>query len=182
LSDTAKRKVCVVLVDRANYGRLKPVMRAIADNPALQLQVLAAGTMVLERFDLPVRVVRRTTSQWTARCILSLKDPPRPRWRNPSVFAMVEFASEFQRLKPDVILLIGDRYEALAAAIAAAYMNICIVHVQGGEVSGSIDEKRTARDHEVLALSFPEHETLGAVSDTDGRTPRDDPGHRLPGE
>jgi UDP-hydrolysing UDP-N-acetyl-D-glucosamine 2-epimerase len=55
-------------------------------------------------------------------------------------FAVVEFASEFQRLQPDVILLIGDRYEALAAAIAAAYMNLCIVHMQGGEVSGSIDE------------------------------------------
>ena len=53
---------------------------------------------------------------------------------------MVEFASEFQRSKPDVILLIGDRYEALAAVIAAAYMNICIAHIQGGEVSGSIDE------------------------------------------
>jgi hypothetical protein len=52
------RKVCVVLVDRANYGRLKPVMQAIADHPKLELQVLAAGTMVLERFDQPVRVVR----------------------------------------------------------------------------------------------------------------------------
>ena len=55
-------------------------------------------------------------------------------------FAVVEFSSEFQRLKPDVVMLIGDRYEALAAALAAAYMNICIVHIQGGEVSGSIDE------------------------------------------
>src|SRR2546430_10974019 len=51
------------------------------------------------------------------------------------------FASEFQRLRPDLVLLIGDRYEALAAAIAAAYMNICIAHIQGGEVSGSIDER-----------------------------------------
>src|SRR5260370_22227516 len=55
-------------------------------------------------------------------------------------FAVVEFSSEFHRLKPDVVVLIGDRYEALAAAIAAAYMNICLVHIQGGEVSGSIDE------------------------------------------
>jgi len=55
-------------------------------------------------------------------------------------FGVVEFASEFQRLKPDVVLLIGDRYEMLAAAIAAAYMNICVTHIQGGEVSGSIDE------------------------------------------
>jgi len=55
-------------------------------------------------------------------------------------FGVVEFANGFQRLSPDIVLIIGDRYEALSAAIAAAYMNICIVHIQGGEVSGSIDE------------------------------------------
>lgn len=140
MSNTAKRKVCVVLVDRANYGRLKPVMRAIADNPALQLQVLAAGTMVLERFDLPVRVVREDNFTVDGEVYIELEGSTPATMAKSVGFAMVEFASEFQRLKPDVILLIGDRYEALAAAIAAAYMNICIVHVQGGEVSGSIDE------------------------------------------
>lgn len=140
MSNTAKRKVCVVLVDRANYGRLKPVMRAIADNPALELQVLAAGTMVLERFDLPVRVVREDNFTVDGEVYIELEGSTPATMAKSVGFAMVEFASEFQRLKPDVILLIGDRYEALAAAIAAAYMNICIVHVQGGEVSGSIDE------------------------------------------
>ena len=56
MSNSGRRKVCVVLVDRANSGRLKPVMRAIGEEPTLQLQVLAAGTMVLERFDQPVRI------------------------------------------------------------------------------------------------------------------------------
>jgi len=140
LSNSARRKVCVVLVDRANYGRLKPVMRAIADNPALQLQVVAAGTMVLERFDLPVRVVREDNFTVDSEVYIELEGSTPATMAKSVGFAMVEFASEFQRLKPDVILLIGDRYEALAAAIAAAYMNICIVHVQGGEVSGSIDE------------------------------------------
>src|SRR5207244_11240360 len=70
-------------------------------------------------------------------------------------FGVVEFASEFQRLKPDVILLIGDRYEALSAAIAAAYMNICIVHVQGGEVSGSIDESARHAITKFAHFHFP---------------------------
>jgi UDP-hydrolysing UDP-N-acetyl-D-glucosamine 2-epimerase len=55
-------------------------------------------------------------------------------------FGVIEFASEFQRLKPDIVLIIGDRYEALSAVLAAAFMNLCIAHIQGGEVSGSIDE------------------------------------------
>jgi UDP-hydrolysing UDP-N-acetyl-D-glucosamine 2-epimerase len=70
-------------------------------------------------------------------------------------FGVVEFASEFQRLKPDVVLLIGDRYEALAAAVAAAYMNLCILHVQGGEVSGSIDESARHAISKFAHFHFP---------------------------
>jgi len=70
-------------------------------------------------------------------------------------FAMMEFASEFQRLKPNIVLLIGDRYEALAAAIAAAYMNICVAHIQGGEVSGSIDESARHAISKFAHFHFP---------------------------
>src|SRR5205814_192037 len=70
-------------------------------------------------------------------------------------FGIVEFASEFQRLKPDVVLIIGDRYEALAAAMAAAYMNICIAHIQGGEVSGSIDESARHAISKFAHFHFP---------------------------
>jgi UDP-hydrolysing UDP-N-acetyl-D-glucosamine 2-epimerase len=70
-------------------------------------------------------------------------------------FGVVEFASEFQRVKPDLILLIGDRYEALSAAIAAAYMNICIAHIQGGEVSGSIDESTRHAISKFAQFHFP---------------------------
>jgi hypothetical protein len=57
LAASVKRRVCVVLVDRANYGRLKPVMTAIRERRQLELQVVTAGTMVLERFGEPSRVV-----------------------------------------------------------------------------------------------------------------------------
>ena len=59
LKPTKPRKICVVLVDRANYGRMKPVMETIQAHPDLTLQVIAAGTMVLERFQFPVEVVRK---------------------------------------------------------------------------------------------------------------------------
>lgn len=135
-----RRKVCVVLVDRANYGRLKPVMRAMAASPDLQLQTVAAGTMVLERFDLPLQVVRRDGYTIDSEVYIELEGSTPATMAKSVGFGVVEFASEFQRLRSDLVLVIGDRYEALAAAIAAAYMNLCIVHIQGGEVSGSIDE------------------------------------------
>src|SRR6185437_5754192 len=70
-------------------------------------------------------------------------------------FGVVEFASEFHRLKPDVVVLIGDRYEALAAAVAAAYMNLTLVHIQGGEVSGSIDESARHAITKFAHFHFP---------------------------
>jgi UDP-hydrolysing UDP-N-acetyl-D-glucosamine 2-epimerase len=150
-----RRKVCVVLVDRANYGRLKPVIRAIAAHPALELQLLAAGTMVLERFDLPVQVVRRDGFRVDGEIYIELEGSTPATMAKSVGFGVVEFASEFQRLKPDVVLLIGDRYEALAAAIAAAYMNICIAHIQGGEVSGSIDESARHAISKFAHYHFP---------------------------
>jgi len=142
-------------VDRANYGRLKPVMQAIASHPKLELQVLAAGTMVLERFDTPVRVVKEDGFNVDGEVYIELEGSTPATMAKSVGFAVVEFASEFQRLKPDIVLLIGDRYEALAAAIAAAYMNLCLVHLQGGEVSGSIDESARHAISKFSHFHFP---------------------------
>ena len=134
------RSVCVVLIDRANYGRLKPVMSAIDDHPTLSLQVLAGGTLVLDRFQRPVDNVRDDGFRVDGEVFMEVEGN-RPTTMAKSVgLGIVEFTAEFQRLKPDVVVLIGDRYEALAATIAAVYSNLCVVHLQGGEVSGSIDE------------------------------------------
>ena len=150
MSERRPRTICVVLVDRANYGRLKPVMQAIKDQPDLELQVLATGTMVLERFGQPVNVVRQDGFEVVSEIYIELEGSTPTTMAKSVGFGVVEFASEFHRLKPDIVLVIGDRYEALAAAIAAAYMNLTLVHLQGGEVSGSIDE--SAR-HAITKLS-----------------------------
>lgn len=134
------RKICVILVDRANYGRLKPVMQAIQNRSELHLQVIASGTMVLERFGYPVNIVREDDFPIDGEIFIEVEGSIPATMAKSVGFAVIEFSSEFKRLNPDIVLVIGDRYEALAAAIAAAFMNITIVHIQGGEVSGSIDE------------------------------------------
>lgn len=151
----SRRKVCVVLVDRANYGRMKPVMQAIRAREDLELQVLAAGTMVLERFDLPVNVVRADGFHVDGEVFIELEGSTPVTMAKSVGFAVVEFASELQRLRPDIVLLIGDRYEMLAAAIAAAYMNVCTAHIQGGEVSGSIDESARHAISKFAHFHFP---------------------------
>jgi UDP-hydrolysing UDP-N-acetyl-D-glucosamine 2-epimerase len=115
-------------------------MAAVQQRKGLELQVLAAGTMVLERFQQPVTIVRGDGFPVDGQIYMELEGSTPTTMAKSVGFGIVEFCNEFQRLRPDIVLLIGDRYEALAAAIAAAYMNLCIVHIQGGEVSGSIDE------------------------------------------
>src|SRR5438045_5436452 len=130
-------------------------MTSSAEHPSLQLQVLAAGTMVLERFDQPVKIVRQDGFPVDGEIYIELEGCTPATMAKSVGFGIVEFASEYQRLKPDVVVIIGDRYEALAAAVAAAYMNLCIVHIQGGEVSGSIDESARHAISKFAHFHFP---------------------------
>lgn len=155
MSSTAPRRICVVLVDRANYGRLWPVMRAIQNDPRLELQTVCAGTMLLERFGRAEQIVAEAGFAIDSRVYLEVEGSVPTTMAKSIGMGVIEFTSEFHRLQPDVLLLIGDRYEALAAVIAAAYMNIPIAHIQGGEVSGSIDESARHAISKFAHLHFP---------------------------
>lgn len=115
-------------------------MQAILEHDALDLQVVCGGTMVLERFGSTVDVVRADGFEITSEVYMELEGST-PLSMSKSVgIGILEFSSVLHRLAPDIVLLIGDRYEAMGAALAAAYMNLMLVHIQGGEVSGSVDE------------------------------------------
>ena len=119
---------------------MHPVMKAIQSDPDLDLQTICAGTMLLERFGQAEKVVAADGFQIDGRVYLEVEGSVPVTMAKSIGLGIIEFSTEFQRLSPDVVLIIGDRYEALAAAIAAAYMNLPVAHVQGGEISGSIDE------------------------------------------
>lgn len=152
---TKNRKISVVLVDRANYGRLKPVMKAIKEHSSLDLSIICSGTMVLNRFGKPIKIVENDGFTIDSEIYIELEGSTPTTMAKSLGFGIVEFSSEFARLKPDIILLIGDRYEALAAALAASYMNICLAHIQGGEVSGSIDESARHCISKLAQFHFP---------------------------
>ncbi len=149
------RRIGVVLVDRANYGRMKPVMRAIAEHPGLELKTIVSGSMLLDRFGRTVRQVEHDGFTVDAEIHVELEGSVPVTMAKSVGFAMIEFASVLNLIKPDILLVIGDRYEALAAAIAAGYMNIPIAHIQGGEVSGSIDESARHAISKFAQFHFP---------------------------
>lgn len=150
-----KRRVAVVLVDRANYGRLEPVMYALSAHPKIEMLTIVGGTMVLERFGRPLKVVKDAGFRVDAEIYQELEGSTPATMAKSIGIGVTEYANALHRLRPDMVLLIGDRYEALAAAIAAAYMNICLVHVQGGEVSGSIDESARHAITKLAHYHFP---------------------------
>ena len=133
-------RVVVVLVDRANYGRMKPVMTALQQRGEVELLTICSGTMLLERFGRVRDIVEQDGFSVDSEVYLEVEGSVPITMAKSAGLAVIEFASEFQRLQPDFVLMVGDRYEAMAVAMAASFQNICLIHLQGGEVSGSIDE------------------------------------------
>ena len=134
------RRVLAVLVDRANYGRMKPVLSRLNLDPEVELQVMCTGTMVLPRFGNVVEDVVRDGFPVTSRVFMEIEGSNTTTMSKSIGLGIVQFSTELERMAPDIVLVIGDRYEALGITISAAYMNLPIAHIQGGEVSGSIDE------------------------------------------
>ena len=131
--------ITFLLVDRANYGRLKPVMHACA-KAGLSVNAICGGSMVLDRFKLPVEQVEQEfTVAETVYCEL---EGSRPVTMAMSMgIATTGFARALSRSRPELVVMIGDRYEAQGAATAAACLGIPILHLQGGEKSGTLDDR-----------------------------------------
>ena len=136
----AKRKITVIIVDRANYGRLKPVLLEMRQCPAIELQIICSGTMLLDRFGMAKNVILADGFKINEEVYMELEGSVPSSMVQSVGVGIIQFATALQRLKPDFVLIIGDRYEILSAAIAAVYQNICLIHLQGGEVTSSIDE------------------------------------------
>ena len=167
-----KLKICVVLVDRANYGRLFPVMHELKSNKECILQTICSGTMMLEKFGYAERIVQKDGFRIDGRVHMEISGSI-PETMSKSIgLGVIGFTQEYQRLNPDIVLIIGDRYEALSATIAAAYMNIRIAHIQGGEISGSIDESTRHLITKLAHLHFPSTARSKMVIERMGEDPK----------
>lgn len=135
------RKVAVVITARPSYSRIKTALDAIRAHPDLELQLVVAASALLDRYGTAVRYIEEDGFDISARVYMVLEGSNLTSMAKTTGLGLLELATVFDNLRPDVIVTIADRYETLATAVAAAYMNIPVAHVQGGEVTGSIDEK-----------------------------------------
>src|SRR5215207_7953522 len=150
-----RRKVCVAVHSRANYGRIKSVMQAIRGNPNLELQIIVGASGVLQRFGAVVNVLREDGFEPNATVYTILEGETPTTMAKSTGMAILELATQFENLDPDVVITVADRFETIATAIAASYMNIPVAHTQGGEVSGSIDESVRHAVTKLAHIHFP---------------------------
>jgi UDP-hydrolysing UDP-N-acetyl-D-glucosamine 2-epimerase len=135
------RKICVVVTARPSYSRIRTALRAIEQHPGLELQLVVAASALLDRYGNAIQAIERDGFPIAARVYMVVEGENLVTSAKSTGLGLVELATVFDNLKPDAVVTIADRYETLANAVAASYMNIPVVHVQGGEVTGSIDEK-----------------------------------------
>ncbi|MBI3949555.1 MAG: UDP-N-acetylglucosamine 2-epimerase (hydrolyzing) [Acidobacteria bacterium] len=136
-----RRKVCVVVTARPSYSRIKTALQAVQAHPDLELQLVVAASALLDRYGTAVHYIEQDGFEIAARVYMVLEGENLATMAKTTGLGLLELATVFDNLKPQVVVTVADRYETLATAVAASYMNIPVAHVQGGEVTGSIDEK-----------------------------------------
>jgi bifunctional UDP-N-acetylglucosamine 2-epimerase / N-acetylmannosamine kinase len=136
-----KRKVCVVVTARPSYSRVKTALQAIKDHPDLELQLVLAGSALLDRYGNASKVIEGDGFEVIEKIYNILEGETPSSMAKTTGLAIMELSTTFQNLNPDIVVTIADRFETIATSIAAAYQNIPLAHIQGGEVTGNIDEK-----------------------------------------
>jgi bifunctional UDP-N-acetylglucosamine 2-epimerase / N-acetylmannosamine kinase len=135
------RKICVVVTARPSYARVKTALQAIEDHPELELQLVLAGSALIDRYGNILKVIKKDGFKVTEKIFNILEGESPVAMAKTTGIAIMELATAFQNLKPDIVVTIADRFETIATSIAASYQNIPLAHIQGGEVTGNIDEK-----------------------------------------
>lgn len=155
----AKRRICVATSGRADYGLLYWPMRDIAASDALSLQVLVTGTHLEPRFGMTVDRIEADGFTIDARVPMDLIGDDPTSLARSSALALTGATEALVRLKPDMLLLLGDRFETLALAQAATLTGVPIAHIGGGDVTeGAIDEGLRHAITKLSHLHFVTHE------------------------
>ena len=149
------RKVCVVVGSRANYSSVKSVMKAIQAHPNLELRVITGASAVLDRYGYVQELLENDGFEVHARVFMLIEGGTPVTMAKSTGVGLMELPTIFERLEPDIIVTVGDRFETMSTVLSAAYMNIPLAHTMGGEVSGTIDESIRHAITKFAHIHFP---------------------------
>ena len=150
------RNICVVTTSRADFGLLHGLLRAIRSDEALRLQLIASGMHLAARFGGTWRDIQAEGLPIARKIDMQLTGESSSDNAKSIGLGLKRFAETLAELKPDIVVLIGDRFEMLAPAIAALMLQIPIAHIHGGESSeGAIDDSVRHAITKMASLHFP---------------------------
>ncbi|KAM7009506.1 bifunctional UDP-N-acetylglucosamine 2-epimerase/N-acetylmannosamine kinase-like [Tautogolabrus adspersus] len=136
-----KMRVCVATCNRADYSKLAPIMVGIKSHPdEFELEVVVLGSHLIDDYGSTIRMIEQDDFDISSKLHTIVRGEDEAAMVESVGLALVKLPDVLQRLRPDILIIHGDRFDALALATAAALMNIRILHLEGGEVSGTIDD------------------------------------------
>jgi GDP/UDP-N,N'-diacetylbacillosamine 2-epimerase (hydrolysing) len=158
-----KKKIAIIASSRATYGYKRKLIGLIKDSKKLELQLVVTGMHLMPRYGHSIRDIKADKYPIAAEVDIELKGDSPFNWTQSMGVEIQKLAGVFNRLKPDIVLITGDRAEMFAASLTAVYMGIAVAHIQAGDVSGHIDG--SAR-HAITKLS---HIHLASCEDSANR-------------
>src|SRR5579872_1677270 len=135
-----KRKILVTTGTRADYGILRPVLQAIRASKKLQLYLVVTGTHLSKKHGFTINEIKNDGFRIFAKINMTPKGDTRYFMSKTLGEGITAFSKIFEKIRPDINLVLGDRDEMLASAIVSYHMNVPNAHIAGGDQSGGIDE------------------------------------------
>ena len=135
------KNVCVVITARPSYSRIRSALIALNEDPSINLQIILAASSISNKYGDIEKKVKEDGLDVSCKVYNLVDGEDIITTVKTTGLGLIELSEAFRSIQPDLVVTIADRYETISTAIAAAYMNIPLVHVQGGEVTGNIDEK-----------------------------------------
>lgn len=138
---SSKKKVCVAITARPSYSRIRSALEALRNYDEIELSILCSGSALLDRYGRVVDLIREDGFDVLDELYTFVEGNELINMALTTSNTIAHTSAMLRRTAPDMVVTIADRYETLGTAVSAAYLGIPLVHVQGGEITGNIDEK-----------------------------------------
>lgn len=164
------RKIAVLTGSRADYGIYRPLLHELTSRPQLEVMLIVTGMHLAEEFGATCRDIEVDGYQIAAKVDMLLRADSRGAMAKSLGIALIGITQALEEMKPDLLILLGDRGEMLAGAIAGAHLGLVVIHIHGGELSGSIDDSIRHAITKFAQLHFPVTQHAANVLMASGET------------
>ena len=152
------RQIAVITGTRAEYGILKPVLEKIQNSSQLNLHLVVTGMHLSPDYGFTVREIEKDGFPIAARVEMLLSSDTTAAMGKSLGIGITGLTQELERIHPDVVMVLGDRIEAFAGALAGLFCGAVVAHIHGGEITqGGMDEYMRHANHQTKPYPFPCH-------------------------